>query len=194
MSSEPRHIRFSPDLADALRANASADSVTQSEYLRALVRDDTKRRARFAVDPRTADSNLLYFRIAHGDVVAMVEFGERLIKLIDEEEVSYRRFELFGVAMVFLRLAAERGSADAQCNYASALLVRSEVAREMGENDFADALHADAMARYDIAADGDDAGIFSLLNAAVASARPSMVQAAQSARDRIVKEMAEREI
>ncbi|GAY19710.1 hypothetical protein SFOMI_0230 [Sphingobium fuliginis] len=122
----------------------------------------------------------LLFRSAHGDDGAMMEMACRLADKIKDEADPYQRFELFGAAMAMMRLAAECGDGNAHANLAAGLLLRAEVAREMGDEPFAEALQIHSIARYDLAMDRGASDVSAELEKAISKARPSMVEAARS--------------
>lgn len=193
MSSQPFNLRLHDKMQSHVSHISEALGVSRADYIRDLIRQDIERRNRFPIPAHEVSDDTLFFRAAHGDDGAMMELSCRVAEKIESESVPHKRFEMFGAAMVMMRLAAECGDGNANANLAAGLLLRSDAAREMGEHDFADSLQINAIARYNLALDrgAHDASV--QLEQAISKARPSMVEAARSLSDAMASGLCEAE-
>lgn len=185
MPSETLHIRFSPEQLEAVRVNAEKAGVTQADYLRNLVRQDDDRRNRWSVPAEQADNETLLLRAGHGDLDAQITLCCRFAKVCDDEEDFLKKIELLGCITILARLAATSGDGRAQANLGGVLLLRGDIAKAGGDDEFAQALHTDAIARFELAMNAGIADIIHHLEAAISKAGPSAVGKARSLADTI---------
>jgi hypothetical protein len=189
---ESTHIRWPQALADLARKHAALLGMPLVEFVRSSVR----MRCGLHYDPFTvpaerAPNEQLYRRCAFGDHLAMREMADRIIKDVATAEDDFTRLELFSLAVLLTRLAAEHGEGVDQGNLGALLVGRRELARTLGQTQFADQLHCEAIARFNLGADRGDRASEDVLAIAVQQATPELIELAKARGELIADQIPE---
>lgn len=187
---ESTHIRWPQPLADLARRHAGLLGMPLAEFIRSSVR----LRCGLHYDPFTvpaerATNEQLYRRCAFGDHLAMRELADRICTGLDETTDQITKLELFSLAVLLTRLAAEHGEGIDQGNLGALLVGRRDLARAVGHSEFAEQLHCEAIARLDVAADRGDQASENALAIVVQQATPEMVESAKHRSEFIAQEI-----
>jgi hypothetical protein len=185
------HLRLTASLHEAARARAVNAGGTISDYVRTLIRLDLERETNELPPVADLADNILYHRAAQGDVLAQREMCERIVERVLSETDEAKQSELFGCAFAFGRLAAEHGKGADLGNLGMLLVSRADIARREGEQEFADMLQCEGVARLNLAADRGDQFSERILAGEVDQAGPNVTADAKLLSEKISEDYPE---